>query len=469
MADWVAKELATVRLGDARRESRLKRMVSTMAYHPGGSIPQTFATHAEATAAYRLLHSDAVDPGAILAATAAATTARCRGQELVLALQDTTSFTFTGHAATRGLGPLNGRAQGLLMHSVLAVTPAGVPLGLIDQTVWARDPAGPRTRDQWRQRPFVAKESQRWVTSLRAVHTRLGGQTRVLSIADREADIYEVFAEPRPAGCDLLLRNANNRRLLAGPQAHLWARLASLPPAGTVTLALPRRAQEGPRATRLAVRFEAVVLHPPARRVGGAALAPVPLTAVEARECDPPAGKAPIVWVLLTTLPVADLSAAVQCVTYYSRRWLIERYHFALKSGGCRFEDSQLRDVAALTRLLALDCLVAWRLLWLTYLSRVDGAQPCTAAFTDLEWRVLHQAVGALDPLFLRHNPHDASGGQPPPLRTAVRWLGKLGGFLGRPGDGEPGVKVLWTGLTRLQNIVLGVMLAKHSEDLCNG
>lgn len=468
MSDWVSHELATVQLGDARRHSRLERMVSTMVDNPGGSIPGTFHTHAETAAAYRFLHSPAVDPAEIMAAVGRAVADRCAEQELVLALQDTTSFSFANRPATTGLGPLNGHVQGFLMHSVLAVTPAGVPLGLIDQAVWARDSQGPRTRDLWSQRPFAEKESQRWVTSLRAVHERLGPRTRVLSIADRESDIYEVFAEPRPDGCELLIRNSNNRRLQGGTASHLWEQLAAEPVAGELTLQLPRRAQEKPRTTKLAVRFCQVVLHPPHRRVGGEKLAPVPLTAVEARELEPPAGKAPIVWVLLTTLPVADFAAAVQCATYYSRRWLIERYHFTLKTGGCRIEDSQLRDFEALTRLLALDCLVSWRLLWLTYLSRVNGEQPCTVAFTELEWRVLHLAVRELDPLFLRHNNYDQSAGQPPPLHTAVRWLGKLGGFLGRKGDGEPGIKVLWAGLERLHNIVLGVMIAKNI-DVCNG
>ncbi|MEI6500136.1 MAG: IS4 family transposase, partial [Armatimonadota bacterium] len=110
---------------------------------------------------------------------------------------------------------------------------------------------------------------------------------------------------------------------------------------------------------------------------------------------------------------------------------------------------------------------VAWRLLWLTYLSRAAPEQPCTVAFTDLEWRVLHLAVREIDPHFLRQSNYEASSGLPPALRTAVRWLGKLGGFLGRKGDGEPGIKVLWHGLATLNNIVLGAMIAQECKDRC--
>ena len=464
MVPWLINELAKVRLGDPRRWRRLLKMVSTLAMRPGSSIPKAFPRHAEATAAYRFLHSPEVVPGEIIAGVSQAVVERCAGLPLVLALQDTTSFNFQQHPATSGMGPLNGRVNGFLMHSVLLATPAGVPLGLLDQTVWARDPQGPRTAALYQKRPFADKESHRWVAALQAVQERLDPTTRVLNIADREADIYEVFAETRSLNSDLLIRNSNNRRLQDGPDAYLWQALAAQPVAGELTLQLPRRVQEKPRTTRLAIRYCAVTLRPSTRRVGEEPLPPVSVTAVEARELDPPAGKKPIVWVLLTTLPVADLAAAVQCVSYYSRRWLIERYHYTLKSGGCRFEDSQLQDFAALTRLLALQCLVAWRLLWLTYLSRTEPEQPCTVAFTDLEWRILHRAMRKIDPAFLRRSGYDASSGLPPPLRTAVRWMAKLGGFLGRKGDGEPGIKVLWEGLTILHHIVLGAMLAQADE-----
>lgn len=467
MSTWVDQELATVQLGDQRRHCRLRQMVSAMAKMPGSSIPAAFKSHAEATAAYRFLHAPGVVPGDIMDAVSQAVVARCAGRPLVLAIEDTTSFSFNHHPATSGMGPLSGQVSGFLMHSVLMATPDGVPLGVLDQTVWARDPDGPRTADLYQKRPFAEKESARWVTALQAVYQRLDPATRVLCVADREADIYELFAAPRPTNADLLIRNSNNRRLVGASSTYLWETLAAQPVAGELVLQLPRRAQEKPRTTRLSVRHCEVTLHPPAHRVGGEKLPPVPVAAVEARELDPPAGKKPIVWVLLTTLPVADLAAALQCVSYYSRRWLIERYHYTLKSGGCRFEDSQLQDYEALTRLLALQCLVAWRLLWLTYLSRTAVEQPCTVAFTDLEWRVLHLAVREIDPHFLRQSGYEASSNAPPSLHTAVRWLGKLGGFLGRKGDGEPGVKVLWGGLATLHNIVLGVMIAKNI-DVCN-
>ncbi len=142
-----------------------------------------------------------------------------------------------------------------------------------------------------------------------------------------------------------------------------------------------------------------------------------------------------------------DGREVTRCVRYYELRWLIERYHYVLKSG-CRIEESQLRSFDGLRRLLALFSAVALRLLWIMHSARTDGDQPCTVAFTDVEWQVLYRQ---------RHSGPVPE--RPPPLRDVVLWTAKLGGFLGRKGDGEPGVKVLWRGLMRLQDIVTGFLL----------
>lgn len=133
----------------------------------------------------------------------------------------------------------------------------------------------------------------------------------------------------------------------------------------------------------------------------------------------------------------------------YAQRWLVERYHFALKSG-CRVEDLQLRTTERVERALAVYAIVAWRLLWLTYLARADPEAPCTVALTTPEWQVLYVTIHQTPDLPVR----------PPPLGQAVRWVARLGGFLGRAGDGEPGVKVLWRGLRRLEDLTLGWQLA---------
>ena len=464
MSDWVDEELATLDVGDSRRTARAQHMVMAMVEHPEGSVPQVFKTQAEIRAAYRFLSCEAVTPEALGAALREACVARVAQHSVVLAIQDTTTFNYTHHPATAGRGPLaEPHVLGFLAHSVLAVSAQGVPLGVLHQKQWARDPETPPTRNTRHQRPFADKESFRWVESLQVVHEHIPAGTTVINIADREADIYEVFAAPRPANSELLIRSCYNRSLCHEDQK-LHQTVAAQPGAGEMNVRLRVRPDRKPKDVCLQVRFCTVALRPPHHRVEGTPQAPVTLTAILVTDKCTPKGRKPVRWLLLTTLAVDSLEDARRIVTYYTLRWLIERFHYTLKSG-CRIEHSQLRTVARLRRLLALYCIVAWRLLWMLYLSREEPDCPCLVAFTDQEWRLLYLAWQHL------HHRHDPLPTQPPPLSQAVRHLAQLGGFIGRKADGDPGVKTLWRGLTRLQDIVLGATLATtttHDQDVCN-
>ena len=464
MVGWASQELEALDVGDVRRTARAQHMVCKMAELPEGSIPQVFRTHAEITAAYRFLSCEAVTPEALGAALREACVARVAQHSVVLAIQDTTTLNYTHHPATAGRGPLaEPHVLGFLVHSVLAVSAQGVPLGVLHQKQWARDPEASPTRNKRRQRPFADKESFRWVESLQVVHEHIPAGTTVINIADREGDIYEVFAEPRPANSELLIRSCYNRCLCDVDQ-QLHQTMAAQPVVGEMNVRLRRRPDRKPTDVCAQVRSCTVTLRPPHHRVEGTALAPVTLTAILVTEKCPPKGRKPVRWLLLTTLTVASLEDARQIVGYYTRRWLIERFHYTLKSG-CRIEQSQLRNVARLGRLLGLYCIVAWRLLWMLYLSRAEPDCPCVIAFTEQEWRLLYRAWQHL------HHRNDPLPTQPPPLSEVVRRVAQLGGFIGRKADGDPGVATLWRGLTRLQDIILGAMLATatpRDQDACN-
>lgn len=448
-AAWALTEVGSAALGDPRRTRRLAGLLSDLAARPGDGIPAACATPAATKAAYRFLASDAIPPAAILAAHVAATARRMTGDAPILALQDTTTLDFTAHPAVTGVGPLAHPARhGLLVHSVLAAMGEGVPLGLLHQHRWARDPETTGLRHTRRQRPTSEKESQRWLDAQTATEMAVPPGTRVITVADREADIYDLFALPRSPRADLLIRATQNR--CVAEEAHLlWAAVRATPVGEVVPVAVGRRADRPPREALLTLRWTPVTLLPPRNRPGRARLDPVPVVAILAEEPVPPPGETPIRWLLLTTLPVADGAAALECLRWYAHRWLIERYHFALKSG-CQIETLQLRASDRLERALTLYAIVAWRLLWLTYLARADPDAPCTVALTQDEWQALYVAVHRTPAL----PPH------PPPLGQAVRWIARLGGFLDRAGDGEPGLKVLWRGLQRLEDLTLGWQLA---------
>jgi hypothetical protein len=181
------------------------------------------------------------------------------------------------------------------------------------------------------------------------------------------------------------------------------------------------------------------------------------VSVVEVQEVHPPEGEKAVHWLLLTNLPVETAEQARQITTWYSLRWLSERLHYVLKSG-CRLEASQLSQAVRLERLLAVYTLVAWRILWLTYQARITPDAPCTLALQPAEWQALY--------LFTQ-KPRRLPK-QPPSLHPAIRWIAQLGGFLGRKGDGEPGVKVLWRGWTRLQDITATFTLLQPPQDVGN-
>jgi len=449
VASWALTEVGAAPLGDPRRTRRVAHLLRDLAARPGAGIPAACASPAATKAAYRVLDNAAVAAEELLAAHIAATRQRLQGAAFLLALQDTTTLDFTTHAALQGAGPLAHPARrGLLLHSVLAATGEGTPLGLLHQQCWARDPERGGRRHTRRQRPTAEKESQRWLDGQDATAAVVPAGTAVLTVADREADIYDLFALPRPPQADLLIRATHNRCIME--EAHyLWEAVAAAPVSEVVPVAVGRRADREPREALLNVRWTAVTLRPPRNRPDRATLAPVPLVAILAQEPKPPPEQQPIQWLLLTTLPVQTGEAALRCLRWYACRWLIERYHFALKSG-CKVEALQLRTTDRLARALALYAIVAWRLLWLTYLARSDPEHPCTVALTLAEWQVLLALTQPDTPLPPR----------PPPLGQAVRAIAQLGGFLGRRGDGEPGLKVLWRGLRRLDDLALGWQVA---------
>jgi hypothetical protein len=440
---WAAQEFAEAELGDERRTRRLVELAEVLAQKPGASLPGACGSRARLKAAYRFFDNEAIEPQDILQSHVEATISRVARVPVVLAVQDTTELNWTAHPATQDLGPLGGPEQrGLLVHTTLALTPERVPLGLLAQEVWARDPEAVGLRHTRKSRPIEEKESHKWLTSLAAVieaHQDCP-QSHFVSVGDREADVYDLFLVERPAGVDLLVRAAWDRRV-EHPEKYLWATVAAQPVVATLTVQVPRRDQQPARTATLTVRFGAVSLRPPIHRQAEK-LPKVKVWAVYVVEEHPPAGLPPIEWLLLTTCAVYTVAEAVERVEWYGCRWGIEVWHKVLKSG-CRIEARQLETAERLKRCLPLYSVIAWRILYATMLSRAVPEAPCTAVLEPEEWQALYCT--------LHHTPTPPA--TPPTLRQAVHWIARLGGFLERRGDGEPGVSVLWKGFQHLTDL----------------
>jgi hypothetical protein len=384
-----------------------------------------------------------------------------QGEELVLAVQDTTTFNFGRHEHTQGLGVLeDNKTLGFFAHTTLAVSTKGVPIGLLDQQVWSRphNPHSRRKENGHRAFPITEKESMKWLKGLReSVEAQPTWQT--VTVCDREADIYELFQEAHNLGAGFIVRAVRDRKLES--DLGLKAVLLQLPCELHFSLELERHDAQAARQAQVELRYTTLTLKPPQNRNAlntAFPLTPLAVQVIEVLEKTPPEGVAALHWVLLTNLPIANVEDAQRWVRFYSYRWLVERFHFVLKSGGCHFEDSQLRTFEALTRFLALCSEVAWRILWMTYQARQTPDAPCTSVLTDPEW----QALSA----YMTDSPQPPP--KPPSLRQAIRWIGQLGGFIGRNRDGEPGVKVLWRGWQTFQPIVSAWLIFHPMPDVGN-
>lgn len=444
-ANWAINEFGGAALGDKRRTDRVVAAATVLGEHPQESLPEACEDPAMLKGVYRLFGNEAVTPEALLASHVQATLERVGGALLVLAVQDTTDLDYSAHRATSGLGAIgNGYGRGLEVHSTLAVLPDGVPQGLLAQDSWTRDPAQTGKKHQRKQRAVDQKESAKWLRGLAALNALAPEcpRTHFLSVADREADVFELFCAQRAPNVGLLVRAAQDRQVgQAGETGPLRATLLEQPVGATRTLEVPRRGTQPARAATVWVRWGTLTFRPPANRPAGS-LPAVTLWAVWAHEEAPPDGVPPLDWLLLTTLAVPDQAAADRCLAYYARRFVIETWHRTLKTG-CALERRQLASREALCRCLALYSVVAWRVLFAALLARATPDVPCTVLLEAEEWQAL----------VCHHHQTTQVPASPPTLREAVRWLAQLGGFLARAGDGEPGATALWRGFRRLADL----------------
>lgn len=447
VVDWAQEELLHANLGDRRLNKRLVSLLRDFYAHPQASIPEACQSRAKTKAAYRFLEHPEMNMEKVLYSHYESTVERINAEKVVLSVQDTTTLNYSSHPATEGLGPIGytkEKGLGLIVHDTLAFTPEGVPLGLVNVQCWARDEADFGKKHRRYELPIEQKESQKWLVSFRKTaeaQKRCPGTTLV-SVGDREADVYELFelalegSDSR--GAQLLVR-ASQDRLLADGQGHLFEKLAGQESSGIQNVKIPRRGNQVSRVAQLEVRFAKVKLKPPQRKPQ---LEELTVWAVLASEIGTPEGIAPIKWMLLTTMEVTSFDQAVEKLAWYTIRWGIEVYHRTLKSG-CKIEERQLGAADRIETCLGIDLIVAWRIVHLTKLGRDTPNVPCTVFFEEAEWKALT--------VFITKNP--VTPEKIPTLREATRAVASLGGFLGRKGDGEPGTKSLWIGLQRLDDL----------------
>lgn len=452
---WAQNEFGVAQLGDRRRNKRLVNIAEHLAASPGGTLPQAFPEWAELKAAYRFFGQKGVSFEQILGPHLARTRAGCREPGEYLIIEDTSCLDYTNHPATQDLGIIgDGCGRGFELHSALAVRiegwtleqrPKGTVVGLFDQQCRTPRPApaGETRRDRLK-RP---RKSQTWAAAIKSAGRPPRG-SRWVYIADRESDFYEPIQICQEHGVDFVIRACQDRRL-AGEAGHLREALAAAPVLGQGTVEVRARGGQPARTAIVELRSVRVDLDGP-WRPGGWQPPLKGVGVVEVREVHAPEGvKEPLHWILLTSLPCATLAQAQRVVGRYTGRWWIEEYHKGLKSGA-GVEDSQLERGYRLESLIAVLAVVAVRLLSTKMLARSRPESfEAAASFGPQMLAILEKKLGV------------PTGGWT--NRNLMQAVARLGGFIGRKHDGEPGWQTIWRGWQRLMWMCEGVEILNGS------
>ena len=458
MSDDIGSETDGCDLGDQRLNVRYRLLLERLGDQPQLSIPAACRGKAEVEAAYRFFDHHRVTPDRLLAPHQNATRRRMAEHTCVLVAQDTTEIDLTRPERVVG-GPLSDDHRcGFFSHLSLALTTSGVPLGVLANRTWSRDPraVGPPATPHKRQ-SIDQKESRRWIEGYRvccAAARSLPG-VEVIGVSDSEGDMYEALVEAQAQEhvAKFIVRACQDRRLIGDEQQYLWASVSQVPVLGTRVVSVSaraappsetraRRKARGAREAVLTIQAATVTPRAPWRPDGK--LPSVPVTVVRACEMNPPSGEEPIEWLLLTNLPARTRAEAERVLDGYTHRWLIEVYFRVLKSG-CGVEKLQLETAARMQNALTVYQVVAWRVLLLTMLGRTTPDVSCETVLAEPEWKAVYVVV------LRKKVPKKV-----PSLGQMVRLIAMLGGHLGRTNDPPPGPKAVWVGLQQARTLALG-------------
>jgi len=463
---WVDREIAGCEFRDARLDDRFRKLLAQIGSAMGQSIPLVCQDWANTKAAYRFFSNDRVSEAEILAGHFQSTRDRVAATDgLMLVLHDTTEFTYQREKSeaigiTKSVNSGRDKAGrlrshtvcGILMHSSLVVTTEGLPLGLAAVKFWTRKKfkgtaALKKTINPTRI-PIEKKESVRWLENLKQSTDLLADPGRCLHIGDRESDIFELFCAAQEVGTHFLVRTCVDR--LAGDGDHTIADEMDEVAVKGLHRVEVRDSNGDPDQAILEIRYRKMRVLPP---IGKQQRYPaLTLTVIHAEERGIPKNRKKIDWRLITDLPVSSRAEAIEKLEWYALRWKIEVFHKILKSG-CKAEESKLRTAQRLSNLIAVFCILSWRVFWMTMLNRSAPDAPPEIALTQAEIDLLDRLMKNKDQKRSRRNT----------LSHYLIRIARLGGYLARANDPPPGNMVMWRGLSRLTDIEFGAMIRENN------
>lgn len=447
MKEWINNELSTCKLKDKRLEVRLSNILERFSEDPVASIPASCKGWSETQATYRLLNNERLDYKEIIKPHTDSSERRLSGEKVVLMINDTTSLDFTGAKGASDLGYIENKySSGLFLHPTVAITPKRLNLGVVDLQLWIRCYEDIGKKKLRKQLAFEDKESYTWFKSYKAADkiAQSNPSTQIISIGDRENDIFEIFSEAIKATskADILIRSCQNRKIASS--GLLWEEMENSEIHATIDLHLPKTEKRFARDITMTLQYKRVMLQAPYRKTGK--LENIEITALLAREINPPADSEAVEWMLLTTIPIADKETAVKLLGYYSARWEIEVFFKILKSG-CEVEKLQLHSKENISKAIAIYLIVAWRIQFLMMLNRTCPEMEASRVFEQAE----------IEAICVIRNKNIIRE-KAPNLNEIITLIAIEGGFLARKSDKEPGAMTIWKGLIKLDSYTIMYM-----------
>lgn len=472
--EWAREEFGSAQLGDARRVERLVAMAAVAAERPAGRITEVFVDAAARQGAYDFLEGGQRTE-AISQAVAEATLRRAVEHDYIVVPIDGTSLNLTDRAQRKGFGSIGARdrgARGLKLIDAVALSPAGLPLGLLSMQWWSRPLKANKL--SLSVRPREEKETQHWLNAIDDVSDLLARQAPELRAwfhLDREGDSQHVLEKLASGKHWFTVRSNFDRRIHLGgrlrpkrnqpdssKRSYLREFLRNRGILGEYTLDVPATEERPARRAKMIVRSATVVLRLEDRKTMRCRT--IRLNAVWAREQRGPkqesrsghTQQAALDWLLLTNHPVKTLKAARHVLATYTLRWRIEDFHKTWKTGLCNIEDTQLRSPEPVKQWATILATVAMRAERLKHLSRESPDLPATEEFSASE-------LEAIVLLKRKYAARNETIDDDPTLAQAVRWLADLGGYTGKSSGGPPGTITINRGLQRVLMAAEGIEL----------
>jgi hypothetical protein len=454
--NWAKAEFKGITLGDHRLEKRAIDILKQMGLAPGRSIPQVFQSWKEMKGCYNFFGNSSVSEKKLLEPHIEKTIKRIRDFPVVLLPSDTTEIDYTNKTAMEGKERLSNKKEGLWLHPTIAVTPQRLILGVVEANFWSRNPEAIQDNSAARQlrdkTPIEKKESYRWLKNYRRaceIAREVPG-TQIINITDREGDIIEIYAESieqkkQGAYANFIIRSQHDRMLddldPEGNRTHkkLRQKLKETPSLGEIEFTVPSTEKRKGRRVKQQLKSVTVTLITKRKKEH-----PVPISAVMAIEEAPPEGEEPLIWILITDLPVNTFDEANKVISYYMCRWEIELFFKVLKSG-CKIEERQLQTTDRMKSLIALFLVLSWRVMFTMMLGRICPEMSCSDIFNQAEWKSVYKIL----------NKKKQLPKEPPSLGEFVLMIAALGGYVNHKGGEPPGVKVMWKGMARMIDFAL--------------